>query len=62
MAVVTFGDDPVDEARALQSLLSLWLAEQTLPERATPAQAHCKYDEDGNLRTLTVVLDEGEEK
>lgn len=61
MAVVTFGDDPVGEARALQSLLAMWLAEQkTLPERATPAQAHCKYDEDGNLRTLTIVLDEGD--
>jgi len=59
MATVTFGDDPVSEARALQSLLAMWLAEaeQTLPERATPAQAHCKYDEDGNLRTLTVVLE-----
>ncbi|MDM9599232.1 hypothetical protein QTN23_06990 [Pseudomonas shirazica] len=62
MAVVTFGDDPVSEARALQSLLAMWLAEQQtlLPERATPAQAHCKYNEDGNLRTLTIVLDEGD--
>jgi hypothetical protein len=56
MATVTFTDDPVAEARAVVAALSLWLTEQLKPESAPPARAHCKYDENGDLRTLVVTL------
>lgn len=62
MAVVTFapGEDPVATARAVMSALSLWLSEQPRPEQAPPARAHCIYYDEGKLRTLTVVVAEGD--
>ncbi|MDH0707034.1 hypothetical protein N5D53_10950 [Pseudomonas sp. GD03862] len=59
MATVTFSStDSVSEALAVKLALSLWLASQPRPESAPPASGHCKYDEAGNLRTLTVTLGE----
>jgi hypothetical protein len=58
MAKVTFDGNPVAEARALLSVLSLWLSEQEPPLLAPPATARCTYTDDGDLRTLTVTLDE----
>ncbi len=60
MAVVIFGNDPLNEARALLSVLSLWILDQPRPEQAPPAKAHCSYDDDGDLRTVTVTLAEGD--
>lgn len=61
MATVTFSStDSVSEALAVASALRLWLSEQPKPEAAPPARAHCRYDENGDLRTLTVTL--GDEK
>lgn len=57
MAVITFSStDSVSEALAVKLALSLWLSEQPKPEAAPPARATCKYDENGDLRTLTVTL------
>lgn len=60
MATLSFDDneDPTAASRAVVSLLSWWLNNQVVPERATPATARCQYDDEGNLRVLTVTLGE----
>ncbi|MCY1457339.1 hypothetical protein D9M71_746320 [compost metagenome] len=58
MATVTFSTNPVAEARAIVSALSLWLTEQPRPEQAPPAKAHYSYDDDGNLKSFVVTLEQ----
>ncbi|MCO1621322.1 hypothetical protein ACN99C_11675 [Pseudomonas alloputida] len=60
MATVTFTDDPVAEARALATTLALWLREQDPPEAAPPASVKFAYTEAGALKSVTVVLAEGD--
>lgn len=57
VATITFSENPVAEARAIVSVLSLWLAEQPRPEQAPPAKAHCSYGDDGNLKAVVVTLE-----
>lgn len=64
MAVLIFDNDPVAEARAIVSVLTLWLREQPTPTpdpdgpipAAPPATARCTYTGD-RLHTVVVSLE-----
>lgn len=62
MATLTFNttEDPIVSARAISTVLNLWLAEQPRPEAAPPASVKFAYDEPGNLKSVIVTL--GDEK
>ena len=61
MATIIFSDNPVAEARALSTTLTLWLREQEPPtEPVAPATVKFTYTDDGALGSVTVTLDEVE--
>ncbi|KJK09307.1 hypothetical protein [Pseudomonas tussilaginis] len=59
MATITFddGEDPIVCARAISTVLALWLKEQPRPEQAPPASVKFAYSDSGDLKSVTVSLE-----
>ncbi|MNJ31092.1 hypothetical protein D3C77_257160 [compost metagenome] len=59
MSTLTFssGEDPVAVARALSTVLNLWLAEQPQEDKAPPAKAAFVYTADGALGSVVLTLE-----
>ncbi|MNJ57530.1 hypothetical protein D3C77_531220 [compost metagenome] len=60
MATITFddGEDPIVCARAISTVLALWLKEQPRPDQAPPATVKFAYSDEGDLRSVVVTLGE----